>query len=104
MIGVLGDGTNEATFHKLSNVLGHTVALPEEQEGLLAGWVSRAWRGVQEVDAQGSRYRISPLRTSQQSWFSLEGFVDLVIQRPLDGTGDDGWRENWFWRCGTYFR
>lgn len=65
------------------------------------GCLSRARRGmhaVHEGDAQGRLYIRSPLR---QNRFSLEGLVDLVTQRPLNGTGDDGRRENWFWKCGT---
>lgn len=46
---------------------------------------------------QGRLYVSPSLRTSRWSRYEVCDFDNLVIQRPLDGTHDDGWREDWFW-------
>lgn len=46
---------------------------------------------------QGRLYISLSLRTSRWSRFEVFDFDNLVIQRPLDDTHDDSWREDWFW-------
>ncbi len=38
-----------------------------------------------------------PFWASQQSWFGESGDTDVLRDVPLDGTDDEGWRDDGFW-------
>lgn len=42
-----------------------------------------------------SRWNINPDLPAEQ--FSAGGFCDLVVQGPLNGTDEGGWREDCLW-------
>ncbi len=38
-----------------------------------------------------------PFWASQRSWFGESGDTDVLRDVPLDGTDDEGWRDDGFW-------
>ncbi len=105
---LLGGVGASSTWHRLSSCgrtgwhPGSYWATRTELEGARGSvcWVSRAQNIVQwapeGVDVW-CRDVGFPFWASQRSWFGESGDTDVLRDVPLDGTDDEGWRDDGFW-------